>query len=95
MYPVTMDSVVEGGEPGLHTDADHAAGSHHKVFPVEIADRHIHEGLGRSGVEPIPIPLLEGFERGEVHHLTVATCQEQVDGITAGLTGHGGADRRF
>ncbi len=85
-----MDSVVEGGVPRLDPDADHAARTQHQVFPLQVVDRHIDEGLGRTGVEHGAVPLLKGFERGEVHQFPVPSGQKEVDGIAAGLARHGG-----
>ncbi len=90
MDSVTMDSVVKGGVPGLDTDTDHALGTQHQVLPLQVVDRHIDEGLGRTGVEHASVPLLKGLEGGEVHQLPVTPSQEQVDGIATGLARHGG-----
>ena len=72
-------------DPNSH----HATGADHQVFALEIIDWHVNEGLGRTGIQHIAIPLLKAGQIGELDHLVVTAGKEKVYRVMVRLTGHG------
>ena len=51
-------------------------------------DRHVHEGLGRTAIQHLAVPLLKGGQIGKIDHLVVTAGKQQVNGVVVGRTGH-------